>query len=346
MAWVGNGYRFALDACDAAKKGIEDNSDARGFVWLPVSWAGAQRCGVLWSGDQQLSWDYIRWQIPTYAGATMSGIAYNTGDVGSIYRHDAKMYARDLQWKAFLPAIMTMDGWATDLTTKKPADQQPWLDGEPYTSINRKYLQLKERLLPYMYTLSRQAADTGVGAVRPLWLEYPDDPGTLAPTPRTSSCPAPTSWWLRSTGTPTPATHLSAEGHLDRLLDRPHVPGTDDGERLSRPAGHPPAVRARGRDRAHVAQGTTSWQTRDRHELDWDLYPSAHATSHYTLYEDDGVSRDFAKGAAAPSGSPCGGTRVGRPCRSARARARTRARWPRGRTGSPCTAPPRPRAYW
>ncbi|GAA2508631.1 hypothetical protein GCM10023100_03650 [Actinocorallia cavernae] len=60
VAWVGNGYRFALDACDAAKKGIEDNSDARGFVWLPVSWAGAQRCGVLWSGDQQLSWDYIR----------------------------------------------------------------------------------------------------------------------------------------------------------------------------------------------------------------------------------------------------------------------------------------------
>ncbi len=55
VAWGGNGYKFALDACDAAKRGIEDNSDARGFVWLPVSWAGAQRCGVLWSGDQKLS---------------------------------------------------------------------------------------------------------------------------------------------------------------------------------------------------------------------------------------------------------------------------------------------------
>jgi len=52
VAWVGPGYQFALDACDTAKKGIEDNSDARGFVWQPVSWAGAQRCGVLWSGDQ------------------------------------------------------------------------------------------------------------------------------------------------------------------------------------------------------------------------------------------------------------------------------------------------------
>ncbi len=46
-------------------------------------------------------------------------------------------------------------------------------------------------------------------------------------------------------------------------------------------------------------EGTTSWQTRDRHELDWDVYPSAHGTSRYTLYEDDGVTRDFAKGAAA-----------------------------------------------
>ena len=45
-------------------------------------------------------------------------------------------------------------------------------------------------------------------------------------------------------------------------------------------------------------KGTTSWQTRDRHELDWDLYPSD-GTSRYTLYEDDGVTRDFAGGAAA-----------------------------------------------
>lgn len=44
---------------------------------------------------------------------------------------------------------------------------------------------------------------------------------------------------------------------------------------------------------------TTSWQTRDRHELDRDLYPAAHGTSRYTLYEDDGVTRAFARGAAA-----------------------------------------------
>ncbi|MER8057917.1 TIM-barrel domain-containing protein [Streptomyces sp. NPDC094022] len=300
VAWVGNGYRFALDACDAAKKGIEDNSDARGFVWLPVSWAGAQRCGVLWSGDQQLSWDYIRWQIPTYAGATMSGIAYDTGDVGSIYRHDAKMYARDLQWKAFLPAIMTMDGWATDLTTKKPADQQPWLDGEPYTSINRKYLQLKERLLPYMYTLSADAAKSGVGAVRPLWLEYPDDPGTLGANAKyeflsgSDFLVAP----VYQDSETRDGIYLPKGTWTDYWTGRTyHGPTTVDGYHA--PLDTLPLFVREGAIVPMWPKGTTSWQTRDRHELDWDLYPSAHGTSHYTLYEDDGVTRDFAKGAAA-----------------------------------------------
>ncbi|MER7916143.1 MULTISPECIES: TIM-barrel domain-containing protein [unclassified Streptomyces] len=300
VAWVGNGYRFALDACDAAKKGIEDNSDARGFVWLPVSWAGAQRCGVLWSGDQQLSWDYIRWQIPTYAGATMSGIAYDTGDVGSIYRHDAKMYARDLQWKAFLPAIMTMDGWATDLTTKKPADQQPWLDGEPYTSINRKYLQLKERLLPYMYTLSADAAKSGVGAVRPLWLEYPDDPGTLGANAKyeflsgSDFLVAP----VYQDSETRDGIYLPKGTWTDYWTGRTyHGPTTVDGYHA--PLDTLPLFVREGAIVPMWPKGTTSWQTRDRLELDWDLYPSAHGTSHYTLYEDDGVTRDFAKGAAA-----------------------------------------------
>ncbi|WP_439334093.1 TIM-barrel domain-containing protein [Streptomyces griseofuscus] len=300
VAWVGNGYQFALDACDAAKKGIEDNSDARGFVWLPVSWAGAQRCGVLWSGDQQLSWDYIRWQIPTYAGATMSGIAYNTGDVGSIYRHDPEMYARDLQWKAFLPAIMTMDGWATDLTTKKPADQQPWLDGEPYTSINRKYLQLKERLLPYMYTLSADAAKSGVGAVRPLWLEYPDDPGTLGASAKYEFLSGPDFLVapVYQDSDTRDGIYLPKGTWTDYWTGRTyHGPTTVNGYHA--PLDTLPLFVREGAIVPMWPKGTTSWQTRDRHELDWDLYPPAHGTSHYTLYEDDGVTRDFAKGAAA-----------------------------------------------
>jgi alpha-glucosidase (family GH31 glycosyl hydrolase) len=62
---------------------------------------------------------------------------------------------RDLQWKAFTPALMTMSGWAT------PAYKQPWTYGEPYTAINRKHLKLRERLLPYFSSYAAKAHRTG-----------------------------------------------------------------------------------------------------------------------------------------------------------------------------------------
>ncbi|MFI1171154.1 glycoside hydrolase family 31 protein [Streptomyces melanogenes] len=299
VAWVGNGYGFALNACDQAKAGIEDNSDARGFVWLPVSWAGAQRCGVLWSGDQKLSWDYIRWQIPTYAGATLSGIAYNTGDVGSIFAHDPKMYARDLQWKAFLPAIMTMDGWSSDLTTKKPHDQQPWLDGEPYTSINRKYLQLKERLIPYMYGLSKDATKTGVGAVRPLSLEYPDDPNTLGPNAKYEFLAGP-DFLVAPVYSDTEVRdgiYLPKGTWTDYWTGKTYQgPTTINGYKA--PLDTLPLFVKGGSIVPMWPKGTLSWQTRDKGELDYDIYPQA-GKSAYTLYEDDGVTRQFAQGSSA-----------------------------------------------
>ena len=212
VAWVGDGYKFALDGCKDAYRGIEDNSDARGFTWAPESWSGAQRCGVQWSGDQSGTWDYIRWQIPTYAGATLSGLAYTTGDVDGIFGGSAKTYVRDLEWKSFLPAMMTMDGWAA-------SDKQPYRHGEPYTSISRKYLKLKESLLPYMYSYAargdpdrRRAGAPAVAGVprrpegrhRRRQVRVPDRRGL----PRRA----------RLQGQRHPRRHLSAEGHLGRLL--------------------------------------------------------------------------------------------------------------------------------
>jgi alpha-glucosidase len=172
VAWVGPGYKYALDGCKAAYEGIEKNSDARGFVWSVMGWAGSHRYSVLWTGDQKGDWEYIRFHIPTIIGAGLSAQNCATGDVDGIFGGSAKTYVRDLQWKCFTPVLMTMSGWA-----KK--DKQPWTYGEPYTTINRKYLQLKMRLTPYMYTLMNEAYQTGVPAVRGLLLEYPNDPVAL-----------------------------------------------------------------------------------------------------------------------------------------------------------------------
>ena len=288
VGWVGPGYRFALSACEEAYRGIERYCDGRGFVWSPEGWAGSQRYAVHWSGDQEGSWDYIRWQIPTYAGATLSGLAYTTGDVDGISGGSAATYTRDLQWKTFLPVAMTMSGWA-------PTDKQPWRHGEPYTSINRRYLQLRERLLPYFYTYSALAHRDGVGMVRPLAMEYPDDPATLREEVRYEFLAGD--------------AFLVAPVYEDAVVRRgiylPAGPWIDywTGERHRGPVwlGEYPAPLDRlplfvkgGSIVPMWPEGTRSWASRDTSRLDLAIYPEGR--SEFSLYEDDGVTRQYAEG--------------------------------------------------
>lgn len=168
VAWVGPGYKFALDGCKAAYEGIENNSNARGYIWSVMGWAGTQRYSTVWSGDQSGNWEYIRFHIPTIIGAGLSAQNAATGDVDGIFRGSDSTYVRDLQWKCFTPVFMVMSGWA-----KK--NKQPYLQGPENTATNRKYLQLKMRMTPYMYTLCAEAHATGVPASRAMVLEFPED---------------------------------------------------------------------------------------------------------------------------------------------------------------------------
>jgi len=168
VAWVGSGYQSALNACKQAYEGIEDNCDGRGFVWSVCGWAGTQRYSVVWSGDQSGSWEYIRFHIPTIMGAGLSGYNLASSDLDGIFGGSQQTYIRDLQWKTFIPVFYAMSGWASK-------NRQPWVYNTGTTDINRKYLKLKMRLTPYMYTYCNEAYETGVPAVRAMVLEFPED---------------------------------------------------------------------------------------------------------------------------------------------------------------------------
>ncbi len=170
VAWTGEGHQFAMDANRQAAQGILDNSDSRPFLWTVMGWAGMQRYAVTWTGDQAGNWDYIRWHIPTLIGSGLSGQAYATGDVDGIYGGSPETFTRDLQWKCFTPVLMGMSGWS------KAERKHPWWFDEPYRSINRSYLKTKMRLMPYMYTLAKEAEDTGAPIVRGLMWDNPGDP--------------------------------------------------------------------------------------------------------------------------------------------------------------------------
>lgn len=171
VAWVGSGYLNALNACKQAYEGIENNCDGRGYVWSVCGWAGTQRYSIVWSGDQAGSYEYIRFHIPTFIGSGLSGYSLASSDLDGIFGGSAATYARDIQWKTFIPVTYAMSGWAAN-------DKHPWNYGTTVMDISRNYLKLKMRLTPYMYTYCNEAYETGVPAVRGMILEFPEDPVT------------------------------------------------------------------------------------------------------------------------------------------------------------------------
>ncbi len=172
VAWTGPAYQHSLDANKKAWTSLTTNSDTRGLVWTVQGWAGTQRYAVCWTGDQYGSWDLIRYHIPTLIGSGLSGQAYATTDVDGIFGGSPETYTRDLQWKCFTPVLYAMNGWAGKIS------KSPWAYEEPYISINRDYLKLKMRLMPYMYRYTREAYDTGAPIVRGMLWDFPNDPKT------------------------------------------------------------------------------------------------------------------------------------------------------------------------
>jgi hypothetical protein len=73
---------------------------------------------------------------------------------------------RDFQWKTFTPTQLNMDGWGAN-------EKYPHALGEPATSINRWYLKLKSDIMPYAYSIAREAVD-GLPMIRAMFLEYPN----------------------------------------------------------------------------------------------------------------------------------------------------------------------------
>ena len=80
-------------------------------------------------------------------------------------------YTRDLQWKCFTPVLYAMNGWSH-------MNKSPWSYEEPYLSINRTYLKMKMRLMPYMYKYTKEAYDTGAPIVRGMIWDNPQDKKT------------------------------------------------------------------------------------------------------------------------------------------------------------------------
>jgi alpha-D-xyloside xylohydrolase len=154
----------------------------RGLTWGRAGYAGSQRYPIQWGGDSYSSLDQIAGQLRGLLSYGLSGVPFCSHDVGGFdyspqafdhdsqedYPKDGVTYVRWLQFGVFSSHVRAHG--------KQP--REPWTYGPEVEAIARRYLKLRYRLLPYIYSEAVRSTQTGLPMVRPLVLEYPDDANT------------------------------------------------------------------------------------------------------------------------------------------------------------------------
>ncbi|WEP50930.1 glycoside hydrolase family 31 protein [Cronobacter dublinensis subsp. beijingensis] len=136
--------------------------------------AGMQRYVQTWSGDNRTSWQTLRYNIRMGLGMSLSGL-YNVGhDVGGFSgdKPDAELFVRWVQNGVMHPRF-TIHSWNDDHTVN-----EPWMYPAVTPAI-RSAIELRYRLLPYLYTLLWQAHADEEPMLRPTFLDHEHDAQTF-----------------------------------------------------------------------------------------------------------------------------------------------------------------------
>lgn len=167
----------------------------RGLTWGRSAYAGSQRYPVQWGGDSYASLDQMGGQLRALLSYGMSGVPFCSHDVGGFdysphafdqddtpevgdhitdferlltFPKDPTVYIRWMQFGVFSSHIRAHGKTA----------HEPWTYGKEAERIARKYLKLRYRLLPYIYSQAVRSSKTGIPVVRPMVLEFQNDPNT------------------------------------------------------------------------------------------------------------------------------------------------------------------------
>jgi alpha-glucosidase len=153
----------------ATFEGIKKHSGKRPFVITRAAYAGTQKYSTVWTGDNQSFWEHLRLSIPMLLNLGMSGISFVGTDVGGFsFDCTGELLSRWVQVGCFSPLFRNHSCIHT-------RDQEPWAFDEETLNINRKYIKLRYKLLPYLYDLMWKGEKDGLPVMRPLVMHYEKD---------------------------------------------------------------------------------------------------------------------------------------------------------------------------
>ena len=159
----------------------KDAPDKRIFILTRSAFLGEQRyAAATWSGDVGSDWETLRRQVAAGLNFSVTGLPYWTTDAGGFFRPGESQYSdpayherflRWLQFATFSP-LMRVHGFQSKT--------EPWRYGNAVESQARQYLELRYRLLPYIYSQAANITFQGSTLMRPLVMDFPQDQQALA----------------------------------------------------------------------------------------------------------------------------------------------------------------------
>ena len=164
---IHNVYGHMMDK--ATYEGIKRATNKRPFIVTRACYAGTQKYATVWTGDNQSTWEHLRMSLPMLMNLGLSGMAFCGTDVGG-FGHDCtpELLSRWVQVGAFTPLFRNH-------STIGSREQEPWAFDKTTEDINRKYIKLRYKLIPYLYDMMYKCEETGEPIIRPLLFNYQND---------------------------------------------------------------------------------------------------------------------------------------------------------------------------
>ncbi|MEO7048669.1 MAG: TIM-barrel domain-containing protein [Ferruginibacter sp.] len=176
---LGDFYRltYPLFVSKAVYEGQRATDPDKRVVTLTRSaYPGQQRFGTInWSGDIGGTWDTYKRQIVAGANYSLTGMPFWTTDIGGFFRPGKGQYTdpkyqelltRWFQWGAF-NTIFRTHGYQTET--------EPWKYGDTVMNNMRSMMNLRYRLMPYIYSEAWQISSKGSTMMRPMVMDFKND---------------------------------------------------------------------------------------------------------------------------------------------------------------------------
>lgn len=156
--------RYNKTVADITKQTTGEN-----IIWARSTWAGSQRYPLHWGGDAENTDQGMAAELRGGLSFGLSGFTFWSHDAGGfVAAPSADLYRR---WLAF--GMLSSHSRCHGI-----GPREPWEYGNEFMDDFRRIVEMRYRLMPYIYAQAKDSSERGLPMLRALFVEYPTDPGS------------------------------------------------------------------------------------------------------------------------------------------------------------------------